>query len=93
MTCGVTALVIAPGVGDREELEDAADRLPGLGSEREVKVVSAEAVPEEAKRIAVLGFGEGFEEGDAVGVIAKNVRAVIAAVEGVVDQTVIDGAR
>ena len=36
----------------------------------------------------------GFpEEGDAVGVIAKDVGAVVAAIEGMIDETVIDGAR
>ncbi len=58
-----------------------------------MKVIGHETIAEEAKRIAFLGLGEGLEEGDAVGVIAKDVGAVVAAIEGMIDETVIDGAR
>jgi hypothetical protein len=86
-------LVITPGVGYREGLEDSTDRLPDLGPEQEMKVIGHETRAEEAKRIAFLGFGEGLEKGDAVGVVAKDVGAVVAPIEGVIDETVIDGAR
>ena len=56
-------------------------------------MIGHETIAEEAKRIAFLGLGEGLEEGDAVGVIAKDVGAVVAAIEGMIDETVIDGAR
>jgi hypothetical protein len=89
MARAVMPLVMAPRVGDGEGLEDAADRLPGLGADEEVEVVGHEAIAEEPEGIAVLGLGQGLEEGDAVGVVAEDV----AAVEGVIDQAVVDGAR
>ena len=67
--------------------------FPDYGPEQEMKVIGHETIAEEAKRIAFLGLGEGLEEGDAVGVIAKDVGAVVAAIEGMIDETVIDGAR
>jgi hypothetical protein len=82
-------LVITPGVGYREGFEDSADRLADLGLEQQMKVIGHEAIAEEAKRITFLGVGEGFKEGNAVGVVAKDVGAV----EGMIDETVIDGAR
>jgi hypothetical protein len=93
MTRGVMALVVAPGMGDRKRLEDSADRLPGLGPDHEVEVIGHEAIAEEAKRVTILGLGESFEKGDAIVVIAEDITAVIATVESVIDQAVIDGAR
>jgi hypothetical protein len=90
---GVMSLVIAPGVGDREGLEDSADRLSGLGPDQEVKVIGHETIAEEPEGVAVPGLGEGLEEGDAVGVVAEDIPAVVATVEGVIHQAVIDGAR
>ncbi len=86
-------LVITPGVGYREGFEDSTDRLPDFGPEQEMKVIGHETIAEEAKRIAFLGLGEGLGEGDAVGVIAKDVGAVVATIEGTIDEIVIDGAR
>jgi hypothetical protein len=80
-------------MGHGEGLEDAADRLTGLGAEQEVEVVGHEAVAEEAERIALLGPRQGFEEGDSVGVVGEDVGAVVAAVEGVVNQALVDGSR
>jgi hypothetical protein len=74
------------------ELEDSADRLPELGPEQPIKVIDHETIAEEAKRLAFLGFAEGLEERDAVGVVAKDVSAVVAAIECVMDETIVDGA-
>ncbi len=80
-------------MGYREGLEDSTDRLPDFGPEQEMKVIGHETVAEEAKRIAVLGFGEGLEEGDAVSVVAIDVGAIVAAIKGVIDKSVIGRAR
>jgi hypothetical protein len=58
-----------------------------------MKVIGHETIAEEAKRIAFLGLGESLEEGDAVGGVAKNVSVVVAAIEGMIDETDINGAR
>ena len=86
------SLVVPPGVCDGERLEDAADRLARLGAEEEVEMVGHEAVAEESERVAVPGGGEGLEEGEVVVVIGEDGGAVVAAVKGVVDQSVVDGA-
>ena len=41
----------------------------------------------------LLGFGKGFEEGNAVGIVTEDISTVVAAIECVIDETVIDGAR
>ena len=93
MTGGVVSLVIAPGVGHGQGLKDSTDRLPALGPEQEVEVIGHQAIAEESEGVAVLGLGEGFQEGDAVAVVTEDILAVVPPVEGVIDQTVVDGAR
>jgi hypothetical protein len=86
-------LVVSPGVGDGERLEDAADRLPSLGSNEEVEVVGHQAVPEQPEGVTLLGGGEGLEEGEMVVVIREDGRPVVAAVKGMINEAVGDGAR
>ena len=74
----------------RERLEDTADRLSGLGTNKEVEVVGHEAVAEQPEGVATLGAIQGSEEGVAVGLVGENVATVISAIEGVVDQAVVD---
>jgi hypothetical protein len=93
MAGALIALVITPGMGDQKRLKNSADGLPSLGAEQEVEVIGHEAIAEEAKGIALLGLGQGFEKGGAVVVVAKDLFAVVAAVEGVVDQAAINGPR
>ena len=93
MTQGMVPLVTTPGVAYREGLEDLTYRLPKLRLEQEMKVIGHETRAEEAKRIAFFGLGESQEEGDAVGAVAEDVSAVVAAIEGLIDEAVIDGAR
>jgi hypothetical protein len=93
MTSAVMSFVVSPGMRDSKRLEDSADRLSGLRPDEQVKVIGHEAIAEQAKRIAVLGFGEGAEEGSPVGIVPKDIGAVVAAVEDVIDQSVIDGSR
>jgi hypothetical protein len=93
MTSAVMSFVVSPGMRDGKRLEDSADRLPGLRPDEQVKVIGHEAIAEQAKRIAVLGIGEGAEEGSPIGIVPKDISAVVAAVEDVIDQSVIDGSR
>jgi hypothetical protein len=74
-------------MGDGEGLEDAADRLPGLGPREEVEVVGHQAVTEEPEGVARLGGGEGLAEGEVIGLIGEDIAAVVAAIECVVDIT------
>src|SRR5262249_52518937 len=66
--------------------------LPRLGAEEEVEVVGHEVVPEEPEGVAPLGRGECPEQGEVVVVIGEDGGAVVAAVERVIDQTVVGGA-
>lgn len=84
------ALVISPGVGYSERLEDAADRLAGPGPRRAVEVVGHQAVAGEAEGVPLLRLGEGLEEGEVVVVIGEGGGAVVAAAEGVIDQAIVD---
>ena len=56
-------------------------------------MIGHEAIAEEAKGIAFLGLGQGLEESEPVGIILEDIGAVVAAIEGVIDQSFIDGAR
>ena len=89
----MTPFVIAPGVSDRKRLEDPADRLSGLRPEKKVNVIGHETIAEESQGLALPGFGKGIKEGEAVGVIAKNISAIITPVEGVINQAVVHRAR
>jgi hypothetical protein len=86
-------LVTAPGVGDREGLQDSANRLAGFRSQQQMEVIGHEAITKQPERITLLGVGEGLQEGHAIIVVAEDVGAVIAAIEGVVNEGVVDGAR
>ena len=55
-------------------------------------MVGHQAVAEEPEGVALLGGGEGLEEGEVVVVIGEDGGAIVAAVEGVIDQAVVDGA-
>ena len=85
-------LVVPPGVGDGERLEDAADRLPRFGPQQEVEVVGHQAVAEEPERVSSLGGGQGLEEREMIGIVAEDIVAVIAAVERVIHEAVVNGA-
>ncbi len=86
---GAMAAVEVPGVGDGERLEDAADGDAGLGSEEEVEVVGHEAVGVEAERIAELGACEAVKEGVVVLVVGEDDLAVVAAIDGMVEEAVV----
>ena len=83
------ALVESPRVGDRQRLDDPADRLPWLGPQEQVEVVGHQAVAEEPERTALLGIGEGLEEGEVIVVIGEDGGAVVAPVVGVIDLAIV----
>jgi hypothetical protein len=58
-----------------------------------MEVIGHEAITEQSERIALAGLGEGIKECEAIGIIGEDVSAVIAPVEGMVDQAIIDRAR
>jgi hypothetical protein len=53
-----------------------------------VEVVVHQAVGEQAERVALLGLGQGVQELLEVGGLEEDALAVVAAVEGVIDQAV-----
>jgi hypothetical protein len=77
--------MVAPGVCDRQRLQNPADRLARLGLQEEMEVVSHQRVAVEPKGIAELGLSQRVQEGAKVAVGDKDTVAVIAAVESVVD--------
>jgi hypothetical protein len=87
------AAMVMPGVGHGQGLEDTANRLTVLGLEEEVEVIRHQAVAEEAEGIAQLGLAQGIQERLEVVVPEENGEAVVAPVEGVVEQAVSDGSR
>ena len=58
-----------------------------------MEVIGHETIAEEAERIAFLGPGEGLEEGDVVGVVAEDLGAIVAPIDGVIDQIILNCAR
>jgi hypothetical protein len=56
-------------------------------------VIRHQAVAEQAERIAFLGSRQSVEEGDSVIVVSEDVGAIVASVQGVVDQAVVDRTR
>jgi hypothetical protein len=76
-----------------QRLEDATDRLPGLRAQEKVEVVGHQAIAEEAEGIALIGVGDGLEKGEVIGIGREDITAIVAPVEGVVDQSVVDGSR
>jgi hypothetical protein len=56
-------------------------------------VIGHQAVADAREGTAILGLGRGFEVGDAVVVLSQDITAAGAAMEDLIDETVIDGAR
>ena len=56
-----------------------------------MEVVGHEAVAEEPKGVAVLGAAQRNEEGFAIVVLGEDIAAVVAAIEGMVNQPLVDG--
>lgn len=75
------AFVITPRVCDSKGLEDSADRLSGFRTKEKMEVIGHEAIAEQSKGIVLAGLGERVKEHEAIGIIAKDIVAVISAVE------------
>ena len=80
-------------MGHRERLKDPADRLPGFGPHKQVEMVGHQAVTQEPEGIAILRECKCLKESEVVLVVRENHGAVVATVEGVVNQSVVDGSR
>jgi hypothetical protein len=67
--------------------------LPWLGSEEEVKVVGHQTVAKQPEWVTLVGGRKGLKEGEMVVVIRKDAGPVVAAVKGMINEAVVDGAR
>ena len=67
--------------------------MPGLRAHEEVEVIGLQAIAEEAEGIALDCVGDGLKKGEVIGVVGEDITAIVAPIEGVVDQSVIDGSR
>ena len=92
VAAAVVAAVVALGVGDEQALHDPADRRLA-GADQQMDVVGHEAVAVELERLPLLQVGEGLEEGGVVVVVEEDRCAVVAAVDDVVDEPVVDGSQ
>ncbi len=86
-------LMVAPGVGDCEGLQDSTDRLAAFGPKQEVEMIGHETIAEKAKRIAVFGFGKRFEKGNAVRIVAEDIGAIVTPVEGMINECIVNRPR
>jgi hypothetical protein len=93
VTNGAVGLVVVPGVGHGQRLQNAADRLAWLRRQEQVKVVGHQTIAVQPERVTLLGLAEGIQENQMVLGGEKDISAVIASVEGMVQQTVSDGTR
>ena len=88
VAAGSLSPVVPPDVGDRQGLEDTADRLPGGRLEKQMKMVGHQAVAEERKRIPCLGAGEIAKEYIPFAVGAEDIGSVVPAVDRVVNKVI-----
>src|SRR5262245_36847694 len=79
-----------PGVGHRQRLQNAADRLPRVRGENQVKVIVHQAISVQVERIALARLPHGIEKLLEARIAAKDILPVIAAIDGVVNESVID---
>ena len=84
MPTGRSPAMNTPGMGDRQRLQDAADRLPALRRQHQVKVVGHQAIGVEIERVAFASFPQRVEKGAKVGIAAKDHLTVVAAIDRVV---------
>src|SRR5579875_537253 len=81
-------LVVMPGMGHGQRLQDPADGLSGGGLQDQMEMVVHQAISVESKGIALLGLGQGLEELVEVGIVEEDAGAVVATVEGVINQAI-----
>src|SRR5262249_39850373 len=80
--------MVAPGMGDGKRLKDSANRLAEARGQEEGKMVGHQAVAKEQGGIARRGLSQGFKKGQIVGSDMEDGGAVVAAIEGMVDETI-----
>ncbi len=56
-------------------------------------MIGHQAIAEQFERVALFGGEERLEEGDIIGVLEKDVITVVPAINRVVYEAIIDGAR
>jgi hypothetical protein len=74
-------------------LENPTDRLASLGSQQEVKVVGHQTVAKKTERIPFPCRRDGFEKRNMVFLVAKDGSTIVAAIDRVIHQSVIDNSR
>ena len=85
-------LVIPLRVRDQQALQDAADR--GLaGPDQQMKMIREQAIAVQFKRLPLLQFGQGLQERLEISLLQEHRLAIVAAVDDMVDQAVIDRSR
>src|SRR5215469_6296060 len=93
MAGGRRSLMVMPGVGHGQRLQDAADGLPGGRLQDQMEVVVHQAIRVQPEGIAFLGLDQSVKELLKVGVVEKDAGAVIATIERVVNKDVGDQSR
>ena len=84
-------LVIMPGMGDRQRLHDPADRLAVARREQQVEMIGHQAVAEEPERVTLLRLKECVQKLTAIIGRRQDGVAVIAPIQGMIDEAVSDG--
>jgi hypothetical protein len=62
--------------------------VPGLRLYKEVDIVGHQAVAEEPKRITLFGPGESPKKREVISIVGEHIRAVVAAINRVIDKAV-----
>src|SRR5271157_3742614 len=92
MSRGTVAPVILPRVSHSQRLENPADRLTGIGLQEEMEMVAHQAIAQQPEGVAATSPAQRLEEGVAVAVVGEDVVPVVAPVQRMIDQSVVDGA-
>jgi len=88
MTGAKVAAMIVPGVGHGQGLQNATDALSLTRLQEQMKVIVQEAITKEAEGIALFGLPQGIKKGKEIAGVEKHGRAIVAAIDGMVDQTI-----
>jgi hypothetical protein len=81
--------VISQRVRDQQGLHDAADRRAAR-PDQQVKVVAEQTVAVKIERLALFQVGQTAQEGNKILGLEKHILAVIATIDDVVNQTVVN---
>jgi hypothetical protein len=89
MAAGLVVPVVALRVRHQQALDDATYRRAARPQEQ-MKVIAHQAIAVELERLAVLEVGKRGEKGLKVGRLAKDTLAIVATIDYVVNQAVVD---